>query len=423
VLKRDLRAPAVLAMLALAGCSASSGTPVATTAPTIATTAGAAGGPALRVRDVLSPAQLSGPNFQVADEVNNDGFLNYYTVHIRQPEAMLEVAGTELLLVRLDELDAVAKLQETKKRDTFTTAAKNAALGPFRFARDLVTAPGETLSSTASGIGSYAQNVGHALFGTAGAGEEGALKTAIGFASAKRALAQKMNVDPYSTNPLLQQELDEVAWTAFAGGMAINLGFGALPDRAGLAAKGTGMSNRLSQTLRDNAPAELADLNEGKLRAMGVGNAATQALMQNTSYTPTDRTRLVAALEQLDGVADREALVEWAATAPRSEVAFLMARHAEMLAGYDARVAPLARFVRRGGRALPLTRDGQLVAAFPVDYVTWSERLRTAVAAAGEGVPGKQFWITGRFDPTARAQLEAAGWTLYEQAGPQLAAP
>jgi hypothetical protein len=110
VLKRDLRAPAVLAMLTLAGCSASSGTPVTTTAPAIATTAGAAGGPALRVRDVLSPAQLSWPNFQVADEVNNDGFLNYYTVHVRQPEAMLEVAGTELLLVRLDELDAVAKL-------------------------------------------------------------------------------------------------------------------------------------------------------------------------------------------------------------------------------------------------------------------------------------------------------------------------
>lgn len=417
--RKGALAAGLLAALVLAGCAGPGAGPAATPP---AAAAAPAGGATLRARDFLRPDQLAGAGFEVADAVRNDGFLNYYTLHVREPEARLEVAGTELLLVRLAELEAVGKLQAMRRGDTFTTAAKSAALGPFRFARDLVTAPGETLSATAAGVGSYAQNVGHALFGTTGAGEEGALKTAIGFASAKRALAHRLGVDPYSTNGLLQKELDEVAWTGFAGGMVVNLGFGALPDAAGTAARGSGMSSRLSQTLRDNAPAELAALNERRLRAMGVGSAA-KALMQNTSYTPTDRTRLVAALEALEGVAGREALVEWAAAAPRPEVAFLMARHAEMLAGYHARVAPLARFARHGGRALPLTRDGTLVAAFPVDYVRWSERLEAAIADTAGAAGGKQFWVTGRFDPAARARLEAAGWALREEAGPALALP
>jgi hypothetical protein len=136
--------------------------------------------------------------------VRNDGFINYYTVQVREPEAALEVAGAELLEVRRVELDAVAKMQEVKKGQAFAQAAKNAATGPFRFARDLVTAPGETFSSTATGIGSRVSNIGHALFGTTGAGEDNALKTVIGFADAKRAYAYRFGVDPYSTNDLLQ---------------------------------------------------------------------------------------------------------------------------------------------------------------------------------------------------------------------------
>jgi hypothetical protein len=417
---------ASLLTLLLFGCAGGEGSPGSPPpAPRTASVgAGFEAPPQLHARDVLRPDQLRGRDHEVADAVRNDGFINYYTVQVREPEATLEVAGTELLEVRRAELDAVAEMQEVKKGQTFVQATKDAATGPLRFARNLVTSPGETFSSTAAGIGSRVSNIGHALFGTTGAGEENALETAIGFANTKRAYAYRFGVDPYSTNEVLQAELDGVAWTGFAGGAAVGAGFSALPDTAGTVAGAGGLGERMNKALRDNAPAELMALNVTKLRAMGVPGEVAQALLDNENYTPTERTRFVAALERLDGVADRGALVEWAAAAPRPEVAFLMARHAELLAAYHVQVRSLARFVRLEGRALPLDRDGEIVAVFPVDYVVWSERLEAAVRGVGRpgGTPvsGRQFWITGRFSPLARSELEAAGWTLHEQAGDRL---
>jgi hypothetical protein len=421
-------APATLLALLRVGCAGQPDAPRTTAPPVAASASVAAAGyeapPVLRARDVLPPDQLSGAGFEVADEVRNDGLLNYYTVRVREPEASLEVAGTELLRVRLADLDAVARIREVKRGSTFAEGAKNAATGPLRFARDLVTAPGATLSSAAAGVGSRVGNVGHALSGSTGAGEEGALKTAIGFDAAKRAYAHRFGVGPYSTNPIVRDELDEIDWIGFAGGAVVGAGFGALPDAGAAAARGGGLGERLAGTLRDNAPAELAALNERRLRAMGVPGEAARTLLASRGYTPTDRARLVAALDRLDGVADRAALVEWAAAAQRPEVAFLMARHAEMLAAYHARVAPLARFARRGGRALPLRGDGVVVAAFPLDHVTWSERLEIAVRAldapGAASAAGREFWITGRFSPLARSRLEVAGWTLHEEAGDRL---
>jgi hypothetical protein len=43
------------------------------------------------------------------------------------------------------------------------------------------------------------------------------MKQVIGFADAKRKAAVSLGVDPYTTNPLLQRELDGIAWASFAG--------------------------------------------------------------------------------------------------------------------------------------------------------------------------------------------------------------
>jgi hypothetical protein len=45
----------------------------------------------------------------------------------------------------------------------------------------------------------------------------------IGFSDTKRKMAIKLGVDPYSTNPVLQHELDGIAWASFAGGSTFYL--------------------------------------------------------------------------------------------------------------------------------------------------------------------------------------------------------
>ena len=44
----------------------------------------------------------------------------------------------------------------------------------------------------------------------------------IGYSDEKRKVAISLDVDPYSTNTVLQQELDGIAWASFAGGMTFS---------------------------------------------------------------------------------------------------------------------------------------------------------------------------------------------------------
>lgn len=58
------------------------------------------------------------------------------------------------------------------------------------------------------------ENVGKG--GNDDAGEGSRMKDAIRYSDKKRKIALQMGIDPYSTNAVLQKELDEVAWASWA---------------------------------------------------------------------------------------------------------------------------------------------------------------------------------------------------------------
>jgi len=43
----------------------------------------------------------------------------------------------------------------------------------------------------------------------------------LGYSEQRRQLAKQLRVDPYTTNKVLAEKLDEVAWAAFAGGLGV----------------------------------------------------------------------------------------------------------------------------------------------------------------------------------------------------------
>ena len=45
----------------------------------------------------------------------------------------------------------------------------------------------------------------------------------IGYSDKKRKVAIELGVDPYSTNTVLQHELDQIAWASFAGGATFSI--------------------------------------------------------------------------------------------------------------------------------------------------------------------------------------------------------
>jgi len=383
--------------------------------------------PTLHASDVLPAALLKGDGFSVQESVKNDGVRNHYRVDT--PEGTTEVIGTERLIIRAREMNAVVLMDATKSSKVFTDALKAAAKGPYYAVKGLITAPVDTLSSVATGVGNFLGNVGHALFGGKSEDESGVLAAAAGFDTIKRQLAFRFGVDPYSRYEPMQERLDELAWAAFGGGLPAKVAFAAIPGGAGAGLQVTSFSDGMSKLVRDKSPRELKDINNSKLERMGIEWSIRRAFLDHPKYSPTKTTKIVGALEAMEGVAGRELVLERAVLAQEEETAFRYEVQAELLAAYHHNVAPVRRILLVGENLYLQRKDGVVVGVFAADYTIWggrSEAIFSALRAAFNEVPdvaGIELWLTGSASPLVRERLKAAGWRLHPHQRDRLRLP
>ena len=100
----------------------------------------------------------------------------------------------------------------------------------------------------------------------------------FGFEERKRELAHRLGVDPYSSNPVLQKQLNHFAWVSYVGGFgAMLVPFAGEPrpaERQALPA-----SARAQEILRDYAPEDLRRLNRIELAVMGIPEQTSRAFI------------------------------------------------------------------------------------------------------------------------------------------------
>jgi hypothetical protein len=101
--------------------------------------------PTLDASVILQPQYFHGPNFTVRNPVPTYSGSNRYTID--SDFGVFEADGNAMLMRRVAEINAIAKLQAMSQTKEFTEAAKQAAEVPLNFARDLVTNPVSTISS------------------------------------------------------------------------------------------------------------------------------------------------------------------------------------------------------------------------------------------------------------------------------------
>ena len=137
----------------------------------------------LQASNVLPGELIQGPNYAIRPTVISDGFINTYDLDTSY--GPLKVESTALLLKRIGELKAIARIEQLKKTDVYMNAFGQAAKAPLRTAEGLVQDPAGTVSNVASGIGRFFSNVGSAV--TSDSGTRGnLLNSALGQASCKR---------------------------------------------------------------------------------------------------------------------------------------------------------------------------------------------------------------------------------------------
>lgn len=389
--------------------------------------------PTIAASDVLTSELIRGPRFTVAETVPTDGWTARFT--LRSDYGPFEAAGTELLKTRIEELDAIATLDEIRKTSVFAESAKKAAVKPVRAVKAVIDEPVETAKALPAGVGRFfkrtyrkvrkgVQNAKDAKSDadarargeevpaaqgpdagqTTGRKVGSVAKDVFGWNSARRQWARQLGIDPYTTNPVLSERLDDVAWAAFSGGFAIGAVMPGLPAPVGTV-------TTASNLVWDLPPVDLEARNEKALSQMGAEGRPVRDFFRNEWFTPTLQTRLVVALEAMR-VPGRREVIASAAAVPSEEEALFLVGALERLARLHEGESPLDRLVVDDGIVSAQGRKGGVVLAIPDDFLSWTEEVAD-VFSVYRGT-GRHLWVGGRVSARARQELTSGGWTVYE---------
>jgi hypothetical protein len=316
------------------------------------------------------------------------------------------------------------KVQET---DEFGKSIEEAGGDIVEGGKALITKPKETIKGAATGVGKLFERAHESLFESQPSKyEDSRTKSLIGFSKTKREYAAEFRVDVYSTNSVVQDNLNEIAWAGYAGGLSVTIATAAIPGGAGLAVSAAGGSDLLNEVIALTPPSELRIKAREKLTAMKVNKDLIDLFIDNSSFSPRHQTLIVATLEKMPATADRGLFVKHAVNTDSEEVALFTQQIAQMQAGYYQHVDKIEQFIRIGGLIVSRSSNGKLIAAAPLDYVIWNkhtERIFQAFDDYAKGTPGikaKEWWLTGSLSPMTRQMLKERGWQLHEQCEKQL---
>jgi hypothetical protein len=383
--------------------------------------------PVLKASELAPSSVLKGPHFTVDEQVPIVDLLGRFT--IRSDFGVFDAHGRDMLGIRVVEVGALAELDKTSKSDVFLKAAGAAVARPVHAAANMAMNPAETVKGAPAAVGRFFDRVKLGAEHLAGAAEgdgSAADKTAavtkrvgsvsadvLGYEEERRALAKRLGVDPYTTNQVLSEKMNEVAWVAFSGRFGLNVVVSvAVPFSMAISA--TSITNNL---VWDMKPADLLNLDQQKLSGMGLRENQVAALMQNPLYSVTSLTALVDALDSLKGVRGRDRIVAFAAAAATEDRARLIVASVRMLAHHHAKIAPFAE-VDAPGPLIARTRDGAILVPAPLDYVPWTQAVATFARRPDLKAKNRTAWLTGRLSPRAKREFAAARWTIQEEAVP-----
>lgn len=364
---------------------------------------------------LLGPAGVKGPQYQVEEPVRTEQYFHEFT--ITSTYGSFEAVGRTQLAARIQEIGALAALDDVSKTEVFLSAAGQSVVNVGKGAAAAVKDPAATVKGLGAGVKRFGVNLGRrterattADSTSAGGGSAAgsAASSVLGVNAALRRWAQKVGVDPYTTNAVLREALNDIAKVDAAGSIATKVVV-PIPGVVGL-------TSTVGAIVWGKDPEEVRKLNEQTLRALGVPEAVAKTLFSNQWFTLTYQTRLMTALGAVNvpGVAD---YVESAAGAASEREALFFVESAEMLQEWHARERVLR--VLTDSRALVATvAGGRARALLPLDWVRWTAETQKALlqvaARARQELKATRLEIvlTGRASERALLEIPKVGWTV-----------
>jgi hypothetical protein len=378
--------------------------------------------PSSRAVSAVLPAALArGPHHTIQEPMVADGYMYHY--RLDSTFGPFETVGTGALRKLVHELRAIDELKKISGSEAFAKALAGQALKPVEFAKNVVTRPGETLTGVPKGIGRLFGNASTNLTNTADPSQESRSRELLQVGSFKRDYAARFQVDPYSSNKVLQEELDKIAKAAAFGLWTATVGTMPISGAAGTAMSITSLGQSFNNILQSEPPPRIRILNEQKLGEMAIPADLAKRYLDHALYTPRHDLLLVDALHRLGGAAGRERYLTTALIAEDEVEANFFVNTAQILRGVHETRDRITAITMLDVLTVAQTRSGVAVVPFALDHGVWtanadrlSQHLKTAYRAPGFN--GRfELWVTGTLSARAKQELQARGFTVNEQAG------
>ena len=381
--------------------------------------------PVLNASEILRPDILTGPHHKVSEPVPTYFGANQFTID--SDFGVFEADGNEVLLRRINEINAIAQLKEVSRTDQYKNALVTAAKSPIAAAKNIVTDPVNTVANAPKGIMRFMSRAGESIKGIGknrepDTAEGSKARQLIGFSDAKRKVAISLGVDPYSTNSVLQHELDGIAWASFAGGLTVKVATMPIGGGVGAALTVTKLSGDIDQMLKEKSPTDLKIMNRKALLALGAGEKETERFLNNNAFSPSAQTAFVLNLRSLDNVANRRAFVRTAGETSSDESdAIFCVQTAALMSKIHKEEKPLAHIAMIGDFPVCIAKDGTVVVALQWDYAAWTSgaaaftgEVQKLAAQSGKN-EGVLVALSGQVSPRLREELTNRGFTVKDR--------
>jgi hypothetical protein len=416
--------------------------------------------PVLKAPMLVQAPLLSGPDFHVVPEVALRGYMANFLIDTKF--GPVRAASAEMLSIRIAELPAMEALDQASRRGAFATALATRAKKTGSAIVNVVTHPVDTITGLPEGVARYLgaewnkwrgrarsladrsqrefENRGNPYAAPPGpmtalrdvpadtpappqgaknrawyaqAGNEVARegKRYLQFNSQRRAMAKLLGVDPDSSNPILDQELDSLAWAAVWGNFSAGTALGQIGGSAAVVVSDT---SKLNQYVLSKTPEQLRADNEKRLLALCSDETAVRSFLRRGGFTDTLRTTLVLTLEKLAPKSGCDGLLELAAkTHGEVEARYLVNALKLIVQQPDAEGGEL---LTAGAAVAWRTPAGKLIFPLPVDYLSWNTDLAAFFNRPSLRAVNKLVLIGGEASMLAQRALTERGWGLQLRA-------
>ena len=300
-----------------------------------------------------------------------------------------------MLLMRLHEVGALAQLDEVSKSGVFLKAAGTSVLNVGKGAAAAVKDPGATAKGVGTGVKRFGTNLGRKAKRTgdkavdsvtsdddkkaegeeksttdkAAAAGTGMAYSMLGVNKSARKWAQKVGVDPYTTNPILKKALTDLGQIDAAGGIAAKV---VVPIP--MVVSGTASVGNLVWA---KDPEEVLKINEQKFKDLGVGADVIKQLYLSKGFSLSLHTRFATNLAEVTCPA--AATTSRRPRSPTPSARPCSSSRAPRCWRASTRRRRWWRCCPTRARSSAKTKDGRAVVLLPVDWVSWTEAYEKAL--------------------------------------------